>query len=460
MMSMIMLRLSSTKDLVSRMSYSLVLSERDFILDACDVMYARANAPIGKAMYCAAIAENAGVELLLDILKLWLHDDVVVRGALPPLTALASNAYGTEAEVILELGGRKLVEEIMERHNADDDVLSYARKLMKVLTGKGAAVAVKEMRLCVFCVMNGVDFSQAVRLVASNNRRERSGGGGPAAQIAPEEEPSTSTDAINAESLEAEDKRRKVENDKQMLETVVKHMRKYHAEKEVQGLGCEAFVEFGKRADPASMLTSGGIECVAQALRRFTTPPDVEFSIVWKVCLAVSYLAKHEVLASELGKRGVVPLLLAAFTSFQDRREIQQQVLWALESLARVWVNIERMKQGDLQKILSVLHKTDPDKFQVAVPLKLRKIFSKKELTGFKEKIVIKEKPKGRKAMVRRPRGKAKFGRAGDSYSEGSGGLLEDKPERNKGKGAAPEARAAGQASSTAVVVSKEGERT
>ena len=50
--------------------------------------------------------------MLIDVVKLWLHDDVVVRTALRALFPLASND-GDEAEHILQMGGRQLIEDVM-----------------------------------------------------------------------------------------------------------------------------------------------------------------------------------------------------------------------------------------------------------------------------------------------------------------------------------------------------------
>ena len=63
--------------------------------------------------------------------------------------------------------------------------------------------------------------------------------------------------------------------------------------------------------------------------------------------------------SSELGKKGVISQLVALFWRFNgdDKKQpreitLQQQVLWALGALAAEEVNVERMKNAELFRVL------------------------------------------------------------------------------------------------------------
>ena len=61
------------------------------------------------------------------------------------MTPLAKDT-GDEAEHILELGGRAIMDDILQLHRNDNDVLRESKQLLAVLTKKGSHIAVKEMR--------------------------------------------------------------------------------------------------------------------------------------------------------------------------------------------------------------------------------------------------------------------------------------------------------------------------
>ena len=72
--------------------------------------------------------EEGGIELLLDVIKLWTQDEVMVRAAVRALTPLAKDT-GDEAEHILELGGRAIMDEIQQLHRQDNDVLKECKQV-------------------------------------------------------------------------------------------------------------------------------------------------------------------------------------------------------------------------------------------------------------------------------------------------------------------------------------------
>ena len=215
------------------------------------------------------------------------------------------------------------------------------------------------------------------------------------------------------------------------------------------------------------------------------------FQLQWKACVAVAHIAeKHAGASSELGKKGVISQLVALFWRFNgdDKKQpreitLQQQVLWALGALAAEEVNVERMKNAELFRVLwlilgpqegpskkeleqqrwAAMNRSSADKrasrasrgsgddnprgsrssgdaafgrgsrssgddlaggaLFLTVPLVLCRVWTLKEL-----KELCKRPPpepeKKKKLFSFTRAAKPKYGRAGDDFSEGEGGLL------------------------------------
>ena len=77
-----------------------------------------------------------------------------------------------------------MVEDAKEAHLTDDELQQCARGLLKVLLGKGAVVAVKEIRLAIFCTTNHVEFARANELLRVGAGRGKAASGTKAADKA------------------------------------------------------------------------------------------------------------------------------------------------------------------------------------------------------------------------------------------------------------------------------------
>lgn len=425
-----------TSKLVEKMQVSLVPSERDFILDGCDVLRSRAAQRFSRNQACQAIMDLGGIELLLDVLNEWGGDEVVVRAAVRVLTPLAT-AVGEECEHILELGGRGMVERVKERHSADDEVQAVCRALLKVLLGKGAVVAVKEIRLSIFCVVNHVEFSQASSLMrlGGKNRGQGTNSSGEARRSfdglgAGGDE--KDDDGSHDPSAETRKKEKSQEADFEIIQVVTGHMAQHASELDVQESGCDAFIALGRGAHVGAMLKSNGIELVVKAMNRF----NKEFQLQWKGCVAIAHMAERsEGLASELGKKAAISALVATFWQFPDEVPLQQQVLWALGAMMIHDVNIERMKNAEVFRIVwHIFSQPQPsprergaaplrgrdDELFLTVPLELGRVWTRAELKELSKKpppAPVETKKKTEWKM----RAKPKFGRAGDDHAGGSG---------------------------------------
>ena len=79
----------STPKLVEKMTLSLIPSEKEFILDACDELKRRCSGGCFKEATCQQVIDEGGVEMLLDVMNEWAKDEVGARAGAPFVTARA-----------------------------------------------------------------------------------------------------------------------------------------------------------------------------------------------------------------------------------------------------------------------------------------------------------------------------------------------------------------------------------
>lgn len=448
MQHFIQMRMTSTQTMTERMQMSLVPAERDWMLDACEQLGNRCFALIGRKKACRAVVAGGGLELLLDMLRMWRADEIMVRATLRTLTAVAAND-AEDAGQILDIGGRRVIEMIDELHE-EGEVRLESRRLLQVLTKHGAKSALREMKK----LMVALEYikNQALLKEHQAGSAEVQLESGVQRMLQQDEERNKEADAAEqsnknkARGSEADMLAWLYKLDYQTLcATVCSHMKLYHTEIKVQESGCEVWTEFARTAsDMKPLLQSGGCLCLSKAFEQFRTRPQ----LVWKASSAIAAMARHDVLSSELGKRGCVQLLVEAYHKFNTRSDIQQQVIWALDAMSLFDTNIGRFKDFG---VLSILHeqlvvipkmggkvpdakgkkkkkrsaKTAPiDEVKpdaIIIPLRLGRLFPKDDLL-----VAVKpppEAPKKKKITFGRQRPKkTKFGRVGEDPSWQSNG--------------------------------------
>lgn len=111
---------------------------------------------------------RSALELLLDVLKLWMEDAPIATRAAKALEVLVKNA-GKVSDRVLELGGLRLANQLKECHPDDLDLQKATKELIRSLTQRSGKLAQKEIRICKFCAMNGLDMDSAKELGALVN---------------------------------------------------------------------------------------------------------------------------------------------------------------------------------------------------------------------------------------------------------------------------------------------------
>ena len=92
---------------------------------------------------------------------------------------------------------------------------------------------------------------------------------------------------------------------------------------------------------------------ITDTIKRFPTHTNIQT----KGFGTITGLAKNLTACSLLGKQGIIKLAVLAYNKYDNNFQVQQQCLWALDSLARLQNNIERMDRDGLKAILRVLVK-------------------------------------------------------------------------------------------------------
>lgn len=412
-------RLMATRTLINTMHGSVGRTDRAIALEGCESIARRVRFWPTRRRHLAVIKELLGVEMLIDLLKVWMHDVPVTLCAIRALCNIA--VYSTiEVDYMLDLGGLMLAEECINTHGDDVDVQEAAKTMIKVLSQRSTSVAVRELRLCCACAVNNVDIQCAAELgrIMENDPQNR-------ARI----------------TIDCVSRRRGTLDLSSVVGTVLNHMRAHMRSERVQDVGLDALTELSRRVAciENALLSLNAPEVVVDAMRKHPRC----FQIQWKACLVINFMAKKQSLSSDLGKRGAVTVLKLAFNNFKGDREVQQQAIWAMEALANVQANIERFHHENIQAcVVEVLRRDADPKIRIdstlSLPINLRSVWTNQQLG-----VALSNANKGKKQTTSKAdidetrvtpsstpklsarRGKSRYNRISDEYTSGTSGLID-----------------------------------
>lgn len=415
------IRMMDTPTLINKMHGSLEPSDRDFALDACESVWRRVRFWPTRKRSLTAIYEFSGVDMLLDVLKVWMQDIPVAVSAIRALTKIVRHSQ-SEADHILELGGLMLTEDCKNAHSDDREVQDATNDLTTVLTQRSSALAEREIRLCCACAIHNVDMQCGAELgrIMSANRTQRAGS-----------------------AVDGASRRRGAADLSTLVQTVLRHMRGHYWSVQVQDVGLDALTELCRRAEnvESALLSCNAPEVVVEAMSKHPKSARIQ----WKACLAITFMASQPPLSSDLGKRGVVKALKFTFETFRSDIEVQQQAVWALGSLSNVQTNIERFHTERIQAcVVDVLRRDKDPKIRIeekiAMPLNLRCIWTNKQLEDMiykaesdtvKKRTIRKGNDNHAKVQVFAAlnpvarKGKGKYNRVSDEFGSGTSGLID-----------------------------------
>lgn len=414
------IRFMPNRTLVNKMLGSLNPNGRDLIIDGCDSIRrrVRSEVPGQSKKNRKELTDSGGLDVLIDVLKLWLEDAPVSgRAAKALMWVVRKSPTDSEADQLLELGGLKLAEKLKDLHQDDLELQKSAKELMKMLSSRAGALACKEIRICKFCALNNMDMDSAKRLGQLVNPFQRDAGLGYSRKDAMVSKATKHAD-ISA-----------------LVERVLAHMREHIKESNVQEFGLEALIEFASdHDDGGALLQDRSAKCVVEALGAH---PD-QYNVSWKGCVAIQTMCLKKSLSSELGKAQALPALKKVYEDYGKDREVRQQAVWAIGSMLDVPANVQRTKKANLytlvQDVVTRLEdRTVPPDQKIALPLPLRAIWTNEELHSIKlrkldERKATSETQDSEKVQKRATlprRGAKKRAQVDDTFALGEPGLVD-----------------------------------
>lgn len=173
-------------------------------------------------------------------------------------------------------------------------------------------------------------------------------------------------------------------------EIVLRAMREHPRKRNVHEAALDVLWEMAKTENQiAEIIAYDGHIVVTDTIRRFVT----HASIQTKGFGAVSCLSKNATACSLLGKQDAVKLAVLAYHKFDNNFQVQQQVLWALDALAILPNNKERMDRDGFKVIIRTLAKEaksrtdakikrgeEPHMAWRLVPVRLKTLWTRAEL--------------------------------------------------------------------------------
>ena len=416
----VQIRMMSTKVLVNKMHGSMNPNGRDMIIDGCDSISRRVRWKTLRDANLKAMHETSAIELLLDIMKLWMEDIPVALCSVRAVGKVVRN--GKEADRVLELGGLLLAEQCKNLHPDDPDVSRTTKELMRTLTLRSGSLAQKEIRICRFCAMNNVDLEGAKelgRLISSAK--------------------GAANDVAKKGALNQVKKKMSGKVDiATLVRKVLNHMRAHLPDARVQDAGLDALMELANgHEDNGALLKGNAAEIVVEAMG---SQPD-NYTVQWKGCAVVQSMAMRLALSAELGKYGIVAELKRVYDSFENDREVRQQAIWALGALVNIPDNVLRMQEKKVYVCVSDLLAKVEDKNilpedKVALPLSLRAVWSDEQLGQFTLEAVERAQEDNKASEVASskyasyttafPRkNKGKYSKVSDEFTKGVPGLVD-----------------------------------
>jgi hypothetical protein len=216
---------------------------------------------------------------------------------------------------------------------------------------------------------------------------------------------------------------------------LIEHMKRYPTILEVQDPCLDGFISLGKgKKSPDILLKGKGLPLFVQMLRSFVK----DATLVWKGCLAVIYMCKHDSLCSDLGRYGLVACLCELWRRHHKDLDLQQLLLWSFSEVSRLEANQVRCQREGVAALLRTVFEPplgapglavaeggskQSSTTAICIPLKLRRLYQAKAL-GQPYAATVQNQQAPTPDKKRRILDKPAFGRVGDNWGKGVTGLL------------------------------------
>lgn len=255
------------------------------------------------------VIKAGGIELFLELLKLYEKDEVLVAIVLKTLLSLLKE--NGAAEEILDKKGKDAIEMVGLSHAEDKEITKESLEVMKKLGTAGMNLAVEESRKIEKAVTLGIPLGAVDKIF--NDMAGRN------AKVAPMEHMSKPSMTIATTEEDA-------------LARLVESMKNFAANELMQEHNIDTLLLYSRSVDDIRpLIESNGVEALVKVMQA-----NLESSrIQWRGCRAIADLSADASLCGELGRRGACEAAIQAFRRFEGSRAVKQHAIWAISSLCK-----------------------------------------------------------------------------------------------------------------------------
>lgn len=408
-MGQLVFKTKTTSGLTNTVHLKLNVEEKLFVASACEEIRFRCSMLGLAAANRRAFIRNSGLELFLDIIRLFQEEENVIAKVFPALFAVLREPGSVE--YLLEIGGREVVNNAINFHIQNSSIKADGAKIMYTLLGKASVVAVRDIKRIQTSMLYKLPLSVAetmhVKDVKISEKVDN-----PVAFGAPEPEKE------GEEDLEY--------GQKEGISRVVTSMKKYTNDQNVQVGGIEAMLVLAKHGvNPRIIVSAMGIEQLVSTMTLYSRNSRIQ----WRACLVITTFCDVSLpVCSEMGKRGIIPAVMSSYDSFPDNKDVRQMALWAMAALCKVEHCKQRLEEANLlillYKLILIPIKSPGTIIDIVVPLIFLENYTHEQLefaVNPPNKIVAVEQ----KATVKIKVGKPAFGTVDDFFTAGEPGLVD-----------------------------------
>mmetsp|Transcript_2236 Transcript_2236/g.4583 ORF Transcript_2236/g.4583 Transcript_2236/m.4583 type:complete len:409 (+) Transcript_2236:165-1391(+) len=402
------MKMKSTQALTEQMHLKCNEDEKYWMADALDELKGRVTTMGFKAKNRRDIIRASGLELFLEVIRLWEEDEIIIKAAFRALLNVVPEPGACEH--LLEMGGRELIDKAMNNHIEEPQIKADGTKIMYALLGQGATVAIRDLKRVERAIQYKVPLAVAESIKIDDGAKKKK-----FKVAAPEEEGETDEDMKKGQKIG--------------IVRVVMNMKKFSHDQQVQILGVETMMTMARKGlNPRDIVSAEGIEALVSAMGGYPK----SYQIQWRGCATITDFSQSIAVCSELGKRGAVTAVMNAYERFADNKDVRQQALWAMAGLCKVSHCRERLEEQQLKillyKLILIPIKSPGTVVDVVVPLIFHQIYTHKDLdeaANPPKKNLYDLKAEQKQLDAKKRKAKPAFGTVDDFFVGGEPGLVD-----------------------------------
>lgn len=401
------MKMKGTQALTEQMHLKCSEDDKWWMADACDELNKRVTTLGFATRNRRAIIRASGLELFLEIIQIWEEDEILIKPAFRALLHVVPEPGACEH--LLEMGGREVIDKAMSFHIEDPQIKGDGTKIMYALLGKGATVAIKDVKRVGKAIKYRVPLAVAESITIDDGKTKKK--------------------RFKAEEDEGDSEEDIKRGQKAGVTRVVNSMKKFSHDLQVQVGGIETMMVMARKGmNPRDIVAAEGIEALIAAMAAYPK----SYQIQWRACATITEFSRALPVCSELGKRGAVTAVMNAYERFADNRDVRQQALWAMAGLSKIDHCRERLEDQQLKillyKLIVIPIKSPGTLIDVVVPLTFRQTYTNDQLdeaANPPKKNLYDLKAEQKKMGAKKGKHKPAYGTVDDFFVGGEPGLVD-----------------------------------